>query len=144
VPKLWIIGGWEVTVERRTVNPWSWQDGFGFSQAIEVGGAQRTIFCAGQTSTDEEGKPVHLNNMRGQINQAMDNLETVLRASGAGLSDVVRLNYYTTDVDLLLEAYDAVVGRLAEVDCQPASTLLGVASLAFPELLVEIEATAVV
>jgi enamine deaminase RidA (YjgF/YER057c/UK114 family) len=131
-------------VERRTVNPWSWQDGFGFSQAIEVSGAQRTIFCAGQTSTDEEGKPVHLNDMRGQINQAMDNLETVLGDSGAGLSDVVRLNYYTTDVDLLLEAYDAIVGRLGEADCQPASTLLGVASLAFPELLVEIEATAVV
>jgi len=131
-------------VERRTVNPWSWQDSFGFSQAIEVSGAQRTIFCAGQTSTDEEGKPMHLNDMRAQITQAMDNLETVLRESGAGLSDVVRLNYYTTDVDLLLEAYDAVVGRLAEADCQPASTLLGVASLAFPELLVEIEATAVV
>ena len=49
--------------------------------------------------------------MRGQINQAMDNLETVLRESGAGLSNVVRLNYYTTDVDLLLEAYDAVLGR---------------------------------
>ena len=130
-------------MQRRTLNPWTWQDNLGFSQAIEVSGAQRTIFCAGQTSTDDEGKPVHLNDMRGQINQAMDNLEIVLREAGAGLSDVVRLNYYTTDVDLLLEAYDAVVGRLAEADCQPTSTLLGVASLAFPELLVEIEATAV-
>ena len=130
-------------MQRRTLNPWTWQDNFGFSQAIEVSGAQRTIFCAGQTSTDDEGKPVHLNDMRGQINQAMDNLEIVLREAGAGLSDVVHLNYYTTDVDLLLEAYDAVVGRLAEADCQPTSTLLGVTSLAFPELLVEIEATAV-
>ncbi len=130
-------------MERRTVNPWSWQDRFGFSQAIEVSGAQRTIFCAGQTSTDEEGKPVHPNDMRAQITQAMDNLETVLRESGAGLSDVVRVNYYTTDVDLLLEAYDVVVGRFAEADCQPASTLLGVTSLAFPESLVGIEATVV-
>ena len=131
-------------MERRTVNPWSWQDSFGFSQAIEVSGAQRTIFCAGQTSTDDEGKPVHLNDMRGQINQAIDNLETVLRESDAGLSDVVRMNYYTTDVDLLLEAYDALLDRLGEAGCQPASTLVGVTSLAFPELLVEIEATAVV
>jgi len=130
-------------VQRRTINPWTWQDNFGFSQAIEVSGTQRIIFCAGQTSTDDEGRPMHHNDMRGQITQAMDNLETVLRASGAGLSDVVRLNYYTTDVDLLLEAYDAVLGRLAESGCQPASTLLGVTSLAFPELLVEIEATAV-
>ena len=130
-------------MERRMVNPWTWQDNFGFSQAIEVSGAQRTIFCAGQTSTDDEGKPVHLNDMRGQIDQAMDNLETVLREAGDGLSDVVRLNFYTTDVDGFLEAHDAVGGRLAGAGCQPASTLLGVASLAFPELLVEIEATAV-
>jgi enamine deaminase RidA (YjgF/YER057c/UK114 family) len=131
-------------VQRRTVNPWSWQDSFGFSQAIGVSGAQRTIFCAGQASMDDEGKPVHLNGMRAQINQAMGNLETVLRESGAGLSDVVRLNYYATDVDLLLEAYDALLDRLGEACCQPASTLVGVTGLAFPELLVEIEATAVV
>ena len=130
-------------MEQRRVNPWSWQDNLGFSQAIEVSGAQRTIFCAGQTSMDDEGRPAHVGDMRGQINQAMDNLETVLRESGAELSNVVRLNYYTTDVDLLLEAYDVLVGRLAEAGCQPTSTLLGVTSLAFPELLVEIEATAV-
>ncbi len=82
--------------------------------------------------------------MRGQIIQAIDNLESVLRESGAKLSDVVRLNYYTTDVDRFFEAYDVIVGRLAEAGCQPTSTLLGVASLAFPELLVEIEPTALV
>jgi enamine deaminase RidA (YjgF/YER057c/UK114 family) len=111
-------------VQRRTVNPWSWQDSFGFSRAIGVSGAQRTIFCAGQASTDDEGKPVHFNGMRGQINQARGNLETVLRESGAGLSDVVRLNYYTTDVDLLLEESDALLDRLGEAGCQPASTLV--------------------
>ncbi len=130
-------------MERRTVNPWTWQDNFGFSQAIEASGAQRTIFCAGQTSTDDEGTPVHPEDMRAQITQAMDNLETVLREAGAELADVVRLNYYTTDVDLFFEAYDATVGRLAEAGCRPASTLLGVSSLAFPEFMVEIEATAV-
>ena len=130
-------------MERRIVNPWTWQDNFGFSQAIEISGAQRTILCAGQTSIDGEGRPVHSGDMRAQVTQAMDNMETVLRGSGAGLSDVVRLNYYTTDVDSFFEAYDAVVGRLAEAGCQPTSTLLGVTRLAFPELLVEIEATAV-
>ncbi len=130
-------------MERRMVNPWTWQDNFGFSQAIEVSGARRTILCAGQTSVDGEGTPVHLEDMRAQIGQAMDNLETVLSEAGAGLSDVMRLNFYTTDVDRFFEAHDAVGGRLAGAGCQPASTLLGVASLAFPELLVEIEATAV-
>ena len=82
--------------------------------------------------------------MRGQINQALDNLETVLKQAGFQLSDVVRLNYYTTDVDGFLEAAPAAGERLAAGNCRAASTLLGVTRLAFPELLVEIEATAAV
>ncbi len=131
-------------MEQRMVNPWTWQDNLGFSQAIEVSGAQRTIFCAGQTSVDGEGSPLHPEDMHAQIAKAMDNLETVLREAGAGLSDVVRLTYYTTDVDRFIEIYDTVVGRLAEAGCRPATTLLGVARLISPEILVEIEATAVV
>ena len=73
----------------------------------------------------------------------MDNLATVLREAGFELSDVVRLNYYTTDIDRFLEAYGGLTTRLAESGCRPASTLLGVTGLAFPELMVEIEATAV-
>jgi enamine deaminase RidA (YjgF/YER057c/UK114 family) len=80
--------------------------------------------------------------MRAQIIQALDNVETVLRVAGFTLSDVVRLNYYITDVDRFFEAYDALATRLAESGCQPASTLVGVARLALPELLVEFEATA--
>ena len=55
----------------------------------------------------------------------------------------MRLNYYTTDGDRFLESYDVIVTRLQAAGCRPASTLLGVARLAFPDLLVEIEATAV-
>ena len=70
--------------------------------------------------------------------------DSLLREAGAQLSDVVRLNIYTTDVDRYFEAFDAAAGRSAETGCRPASTLLGVTRLAFPELLVEIEAMAVV
>jgi enamine deaminase RidA (YjgF/YER057c/UK114 family) len=131
-------------VERRIINPWTWQDNFGYVQANEVSGVQRTIFLAGQTSVDEEGQPLHPEDMGAQLAQALDNLETVLREAGAELSDVVRLNTYTTDVDRFFEVYGGAAGRLAEAGCRPASTLLGVTRLAFPELLVEIEATAVV
>jgi enamine deaminase RidA (YjgF/YER057c/UK114 family) len=86
---------------------------------------------------------VNEGDMQAQLLRALDNLETVLREGGFGLSEVVRLNYYTTDVDRFFEAYGALAARLAEDGCRPASTLLGVARLAFPELLVEIEATAV-
>ena len=131
-------------MEQRKVNPWTWQDQFGFSQAIEVSGGQRVVYCAGQTSTDEDGKTVAPGDMRAQTEKALDNVETVLREAGLGLENVVRLNYYVTDVDRYLREGGQVVGeRLGPLGVQPASTLLGVSRLAFPDLLIEIEATAV-
>jgi len=130
-------------MERRAINPWSWQDQFGFSQAIEVRGSHRTLFCAGLTSVDSNGVPIHPGDMGLQLAQAMDNLQAVLEQAGYRLGDVVRLNVHTTDVDKTLEAYGEVVGRLSAAGCKPAMMLLGVARLAFEELLVEIEATAV-
>jgi enamine deaminase RidA (YjgF/YER057c/UK114 family) len=67
----------------------------------------------------------------------------VLRDCGSRLSDVVRLNYYTTDVEGFIAAGETLGRLLAAGGCRPASTLLGVARLAYPESLIEIEATAV-
>jgi enamine deaminase RidA (YjgF/YER057c/UK114 family) len=89
----------EATVEQRNVNPWSWQDQYGFSQAVEVTAGERVLFCAGQTSTGEDGSTLHGDDMRAQTLQALDNVETVLRDAGMSLANVVRLNYYVTDVD---------------------------------------------
>jgi enamine deaminase RidA (YjgF/YER057c/UK114 family) len=95
VPKKQEKGG---IVERRVINPWSWQDQFNFVQANEVSDAQRMLICAGQTAIDDEGNPVHPGDMRAQINQTLTNIKTVLANDGFRLSDVVRLNYYTTNV----------------------------------------------
>jgi enamine deaminase RidA (YjgF/YER057c/UK114 family) len=130
-------------MEQRKINPWKWQDQFVFSQGIEVSSASRVLYCAGQASVDDRGSPVHVGDMRKQIEQAFRNLEAVLQAAGFGLANVVRLNYYTTDVDLLLQHYSVLGERLDKAGCKPASTLLGVVRLAFPDLLIEIEATAV-
>jgi 2-iminobutanoate/2-iminopropanoate deaminase len=129
-------------MEQRKVNPWKWQDQYVFSQAIEVTNPSRVLYCAGQASVDENGEPVHVGDMRKQIDQAFRNLETVLKASGYGLANVVRLNYYTTDVEAFLAASDVVGGRLSAAKSQPPGALLGVAKLAFPGLMIEIEATA--
>jgi len=120
------------------INPWKWQDQYGFSQAIEVGNARRLVFCAGQIALDAEGKPMCVGDMRGQIEAAMNNVETVLAAAGLTLAHLVRLNFYTTDVDGLFAHYDVIASRLAAAGCQPSSTLLGVQRLAFPELTIEI------
>lgn len=130
-------------MEREAVNPWTWQDQLGFVQANRLAGPEQMLVCAGQTSVDENGQPLHEGDMGAQIGTALDNLETVLRQAGFELSDVVRLNYYVTDVDAFLEAGQVYGQRLADAGCRPASTLLGVARLAFPPLMVEIEATAV-
>ncbi len=130
-------------MERRIINPWAWQDAFGYVQANIVQGAQRMLFCSGQAANNADGEPVHPGDMRAQITVALDNLEQLLRESDFSLQDVVRLNIYTTDVDLFLENYDAFIGRLAEAGCRHTGSLLGVTRLAFPEMMIEIEATAV-
>ncbi len=125
------------------INPWSWQDKYGFSQAIEIRSGQRTLFCAGQTSVDENGNPIHAGDMGKQVTQALDNLETVLKQAGLTLGNVVRLNYYTTNITAFHNAAPVYGPRLARAGCKPTSTLLGVASLFHPDIMIEIEATAV-
>ena len=115
----------------------------GFVQANEVSGAQRTLICAGQGSVDENGTPVHAGDMVAQLNKAVDNLEAVLAEAGMTLENVVRLNLYTTDVDALFGALEAVGPRVGEAGLRQCGTLLCVTRLAFPELMIEIEATAV-
>lgn len=115
----------------------------GYQQAVEVSGEQRTLYCSGQTSVDGEGTPMHAGDMVAQVNLALDNVEAVLAGAGMTLADVVRLNMYTTDVDGLMAAFAEVGERLATSGLRQTGTLLGVERLAFPELLVELEATAV-
>lgn len=126
---------------RADVNPWEWSKAFGFSQAVEVRGAERMLICSGQTAIGDDGSPPTTEDMSEQVKKAFQNLGVVLQAAGLAASDVVKVNYYTTDVDELI----AVLGPLAAEFFGgniPASTLLGVARLAFPQLKIEIEATA--
>ena len=129
-------------MERRIINPWSWQDKFGFVQANEISGAARTLVCSGQTAIDADGNVIHSGDIAAQLKVALDNLEEVLHKADFSLSDVVRMIIYTTDVDKLISVYESMAARLAKAKCQTTQTLVGVARLAFPDLMVEIEATA--
>ena len=130
-------------MKRTPINPWSWSLQYGFNQGELVEGGKRVLYCAGQTALDENAKPQHEGDIRAQITLSLDNLEAVLREAGMTLSNVVRLTVYTTDVDAMIQNFDALVGRLDAAKVKPAQTLLGVVRLAYPELLVELEATAV-
>lgn len=130
-------------MQRTVVNPWTWSVAMGFNQGEVVEGAERVLFCSGQTSVDENGAPQHAGDMAAQIALALDNLEAVLRKADMGLANVIRLNIYTTDVDAFFANYESAAARTAAAGVAPPGTLLGVARLAFPELMVELEATAV-
>ena len=130
-------------MELKPVNPWKWQDAFGFSQAIEFSGHSRVLTCAGQTSVNAEGEPLHEGDMAAQLGQALDNVETVLKQAGMTLQNVVHLNLYTTDIDACLQHYGVVAERLGKANCRPAITLLQIARLFEPALMIEMEATAV-
>lgn len=129
-------------MKRTPVNPWEWSKQFQFNQAEVLEGVSRQLLCSGQTSIGPDGAVQHPNELRLQITAALDNLEEVLKAANMKLSNIVRLTIYTTDVDELIANWDAFKGRLAAANVAPPQTLVGVARLAFPELKVEIEATA--
>ena len=130
-------------MQRTAVNPWQWSLEFGFNQGDIVEGGQRVLFCAGQTSVDADGTPQHPGDMAAQIALAADNLEAVLGDAGMSLANVVRLNLYTTDVDAFIANAGTLAERTGAAGVAPPGTLLGVARLAFPELMIELEATAV-
>ena len=132
-----------MAVERTAVNPVTWSVEMGFNQGELVSGHTRTLYCSGQTAMTDEGKPEHDGDMAAQVALGLDNLEAVLAEAGMSLANLVRLNVYTTDVDLLFQHYGVLAARLGAARVAPATTMLGVTRLAIPGQLVELEGTAV-
>jgi enamine deaminase RidA (YjgF/YER057c/UK114 family) len=115
----------------------------GFSQGVIATG-RRTLYVSGQTAWDRDKKVVGGTDLAQQARQAFRNVRTVVEAAGGTLSDVVSVRIYV--VGYRPENAEAV--GLALLECfagsaMPASTWIGVASLAMPEFLIEVEATAV-
>ncbi|WP_434453080.1 RidA family protein [Lentzea sp. E54] len=130
-------------MERTPVDPWPWSVELGYHQGEVVSGQTRTLYCAGQTSMNAEGQPEHAGDMAAQLALSLDNLQAVLGEAGMTLANLVRLNVYTTDVDLLFQHYGVLAARLGAARVAPPTTMLGVSRLAIPDLLVELEGTAV-
>jgi 2-iminobutanoate/2-iminopropanoate deaminase len=114
----------------------------GFSQVVVASG-KRIAFISGQTAWDERKNIVGGESVLEQARQAFRNLEKAMEAAGGTLKDVVALRIYV--VDYQAESGTAVGTALRErfsSENPPASTWIGVAALADPEFLIEIEATA--
>ncbi|MEU3490364.1 RidA family protein [Streptomyces massasporeus] len=130
-------------MERTAINPVTWSLDMGFNQGELVTGHTRTLYCSGQTAMSDDGKPRHEGDMAAQLALSLDNLEAVLAEAGMSLANLVRLNVYTTDIDLLFPHYGVLASRLGSAGVAPTTTMLGVTRLAVPGQLVELEGTAV-
>ena len=112
---------------------------------VSIATGTRIIHVSGQTAVDSEGKVVGTTHLD-QSRLAFRNLRTALEAAGATLADVAKFNIYV--VDYSWDALEALMAAAKEVFGEPypltANTLIGVVSLWLPELLVEVEAVAVV
>lgn len=128
-------------MNKQQINPWNWQDQFGFSQAWRVDGAQSILFLSGQGPMSADGRVVGEGDFGAQTRQVFENLRTVLAEAGAGLESIVKLVVYITDTTLLFD-YGRVKAEYIEGP-QPASTAIGVASLALPGMMIEVDATAI-
>ena len=114
----------------------------GFSQVVVASG-RRMIYVSGQVSIDEGGAVVGAGDLAAQTKQAMRNLGLALTAAGAGYADIVKTTTFV--VNYKPELRTVISGARMPFFAgrtPPASTLVGVASLAMPEWLIEIEAVA--
>jgi reactive intermediate/imine deaminase len=127
--------------DKRFLNPESLSAPFGYSHVVDSP-VDRIVYISGQVPLDSDGQLVGEGDFEAQARQVFENLTRALQAAGVAWSDVVKLNYFLTDVTQIT-AVRTIRDEYVDTKRPPASTLVQVNGLFRPEVMVEIEAVAV-
>jgi enamine deaminase RidA (YjgF/YER057c/UK114 family) len=132
-----------VAEDPRFLNPPALPPTRGYSHVVEVPAGNRLLYIAGEVPLDSTGRLIGPGDFRAQAVQVFENLRRALAAAGSTFKDVVKLNYYIVDATQVQMVRD-VRDRYVNTAAPPASTLVEVRRLFRDDVLIEVEAVAVV